>query len=76
MNITSEDSINQINDLFSIKVEDTYEKHIIPDMICKALIQKGPLGLKCFEKQITSELRYIFFSSIICNLWLASKGKI
>lgn len=76
MNIDSEDSISQINSLFSIKITDTYGEHIIPDMICKALIQKGVLGIKCFEKHITSELRYIYFSSIIKNLWMASKGNI
>lgn len=76
MNITSEDSISQINDLFSIRIQDTYGKHIIPDMLCKALIQKGPSGLKYLEEQITSDLRYIYFSSIISNLWMASRGNV
>lgn len=76
MNTDSKDSINQINKMFSIRIDDTFGKHIIPDMLCKALIQKGNLGIKCLEKQITSELRYIYFSVIIRNLWMASKGNV
>lgn len=76
MNTDSIDSISQINNLFSIRIDDTYGKQIIPDMLCKALIQKGSLGIQRLEEHINSELRYIYFSSIIRNLWMASIGNI
>jgi DNA-binding transcriptional ArsR family regulator len=59
-----------------IKDGDTYGKHIIPRIVCRALIQKGPIGVKLLGDIITEAPGSIYPSSIVESLWYASQGEL
>ncbi len=56
------------------KSKDTYDKHIIPYLACRALIYKGEKGINALISLVDRIGGAIYPSAIIESLWLASTG--
>ena len=53
----------------------TYEKHIIPRLACKALLQHGPSGVREMVRALSEAPGVIYPNAIIEALWFAAKGE-
>jgi hypothetical protein len=54
---------------------DTYEKHIIPYLACRALLQKGEKGVKIMAEALSTAPGHIYPMSILSSLWHSCEGK-
>jgi hypothetical protein len=54
---------------------DTYEKHIIPYLACRALLQRGEKGIKIMAETLPIAPGNIYPMSILSSLWHSSEGK-
>lgn len=67
-------SIDYLADFLIVRDNHTYDKHVIPQLICRALLAKGKAGLNkmmdVYEKVDSS----IYSKSIIESLWYAKNN--
>lgn len=69
-------SIDALTTFLTHKSDDTFGKHFIPRQACRALIQKGPNGIKALRSLIFEVDGFIYPSTIINSIWAASQGNL
>ena len=73
-NDDSEESFKRLINYLEYRDDGTYEKHIIPHLACRALIQRGRIGIEAIIQTSDKIDGFIYPVVIMESLWLASRG--
>lgn len=69
-----EDTQNSIENLVSLLLKrdsDIYDKHVIPRLVCRALLTKGEVGVQKIKDSVTQIDSAIYSNAAIESLWYA-----
>lgn len=71
----SPDSIIRLRKVLEVRDGDTFSKHIIPYLACRALIFKGVIGIDAMAEVLPVAPGFIYPIAILSSLWRASEGE-
>jgi hypothetical protein len=71
---TSPDALSSLTYFLTYKSNDTYGKHIIPRIACRAFFRRGREGVETLYKILNEIDGSIYPQCIIRSLWKASQG--
>jgi hypothetical protein len=73
---TSKDAIENISLFLTHRIGDTFGKHEIPRLACRALIHKGKKGIEKMMSLLYEIKGFIYPTAIINSLWYAQNGEL
>jgi hypothetical protein len=68
-------SLDQLEKALEVRDSGTFEKHIIPYLACRALLQKGVDGVVVLSRVLPRAPGFIYPIAILTTLWKASEGE-
>jgi hypothetical protein len=68
-------SLDDLRDLLLVRDDHTFDKHAIPQLICRALLRKGPRGVQVMMNVVHDAPGMIYPVAILESLWLAGRGQ-
>lgn len=69
------ESIDELVHVLSVRDSGTFENHIVPRLACLALIRKGEVGVNVMGKVLPSAPGHIYPMVILSALWHCSEGR-
>ena len=74
-NQSDSESVSKLAKFLEIRDSHTYHKHVIPYLVCQALLLKGKEGLSKLVEVLEKIDGHIYPQAIIRSIWRASKGR-
>lgn len=69
-------SIEELKAFLLVRDSNTFDKHVIPRLVCRALLSKGAVGARALGETVEDAPGSIYPASIIESLWYASLGEL
>ena len=73
---SSDEAIARLVEALEVRDSGTYEKRVIPDLACRALLLKGVAGVEALSRTLPNAPGLGYPVAILRSLWNASEGRL